>query len=252
MGAGATPAGCRVTPAEIFADFRAEAHDPGEQEAEFLWKTPFLRRALNEARTEAARRANLLMDGTTAETCRIKLTADKRVYKVDRRIIAILRVKHPDLDIPLPKLALRDADIVQPGWQRLDASQPCVWIPYGDWELYLTPPPSAEYAVDSTDPDNPVAKKLELMVIREPLRDLTAADDEDGDAIEIPARYHYKLKDWMMFRAYMQRDLLEKYRPDEARDRHAMFESEFGPATSALNETWAARKHGYDDYEGLN
>lgn len=231
-----------MTPKQAFEAFREDAHDPGTQEAEYLWKTPFLRRALNEARMEAARRANLIMDGTTAETCRIKLTEDKRVYKVSKKVISILRVKHPDGDIPLHKLALRDADVYQPGWQSMQSSQPVVWIPYGDWEIYLAPPPNAEWGTD---------KSLELMVIREPLNELTDADDEDEDAIEIPTRYHPKLLDYMYFRAFMQRDLLEKYRPEEARDHLGLFEQEFGPPSAALTETWASRKHGYDDYEGL-
>jgi hypothetical protein len=231
-----------VTPKEIFTAFREDAHDPGTQEEEYLWKTPFLRRTLNEARMEAARRSDLILDGTTADTCRIKLTTDTRVYKIDKRVIRIMRVKHPDIDLPLQKLALRDADVYQPGWQRMEASEPCVWIPYGDWELYLTPPPNADYGTGNT---------LELMVVREPLNALTVDDDNDEDAIEIPKRYHFRLGDWMKGRAYMQQDLIEKYRPGEARDSFAMFEQEFGPASSALTETWAARKHGFDDYEGL-
>jgi hypothetical protein len=53
-----------------------------------------------------------------------------------------------------------------------------------------------------------------------------------------------------MFRAYSERDD-EKYRPDEAKDRLAMFEQEFGPASNAALESWIHRKHGYDDFEGI-
>lgn len=229
-----------MTPKDIFDGFREEAHDPGTVEAEFLWKTPFLRRALNEARMQAARRAHLLEEADEPAICSIQCKVDKMTYDVDRRVIRILRVKHSLIDMPLPKSAVRDLDAFQPGWESQTSEQPVTWAPWGNYKLRLLPPPNATFA----------AGKLQLMVIREPLADLTEADDDNESAMDLPGRTHYALKDFMMFRAYMQRDLLEKYRPEEAKDRLDMFTSEFGPPVSSLDEVWIQRKHGYDDYEG--
>jgi hypothetical protein len=226
-----------MTPKQIIDDFREEAHDSaGTTEDEHLWKTSFLLRALNEARMQATRRARLISDGTTSEVCKITVKASKMTYDVDKRILYVRRVKHSLIDRPLPKTNPQDADEFNPGWESTEVSEPCTWIPWGDHQLRLWPPPDT----DAT---------IMLFVEREPLADVTIDDDEA--AMEIEARYHYALKDWMMFRAYMQRDLLEKYRPEEAKDRMTMFEAEFGPATSAVNEKWMHRKHGYDQYEGI-
>ena len=222
-----------MTPKDIIDDFRAEAHDTGDPP---LWTDTFLLRALNEARSQAARRARMLEDATTAEVCRITVTATQDTYSIDPRVLYVRRVKHSLIDRPLPKLSVQDADLHKPGWENDPDSEPVAWIPWGDHQLRLTPPPDTNAV-------------LNLIVVREPLVDVTLASDEDE--MEFEPRYHYALKDWMMFRAYMQRDLIEKYRPEEARDRLAMFEGEFGPATAAVSEKWMHRKHGYDEFEGL-
>jgi len=68
---------------------------------------------------------------------------------------------------------------------------------------------------------------------------------------EIDDRYHLRLVDWMLYRAFMSRDRQEKYNPDEAKVRLAEFEAEFGQRSSAIDETWINREHGYEEFEGL-
>lgn len=224
----------------IIAAFREDAHDAaGTTEDEFLWKTPALVRWLNEARHQAARRSECLLDGGTAEICKITLRTGVQTYTRDPRIIKVLRVKHSAIPKPLDKLSVRDADERIPGWQDSEPGCPVVWVPWGNRQLQLWPKPDADYGD---------GQHLMLQVVREPLAAVTAGSSEDD--IEIPPRTHEALVLWLKFRAYMQRDLLEKYRPDEARDCYAQFEAEFGPAPTLLNEAWADRKEGYDDYEG--
>lgn len=222
-----------MTPRIIIDDFRAEAHDVADPP---LWSDTFLLRALNEGRLQAARRARLLEDGVTAEVCKISVKTPKLTYDVDKRVIYIRRVKHSLIDRPLPKLSVPDADAFNPGWESMAISEPCAWVPWGNHQIRLVPPPNLDATVT-------------MIVVREPLEDVTI--DSDEDAMDLDPRYHYALKDWMMFRAYMQRDLIEKYRPEEARQREEMFDREFGPPMTALQEAWIHRKHGYDEYEGL-
>lgn len=73
----------------------------------------------------------------------------------------------------------------------------------------------------------------------------------EASPLELPARYHHKLVDWMLYRALLQRDKEEKYDPKSAKDHLDLFEQEFGPRSSAIDETWIRRNHGYDDNEGL-
>lgn len=68
---------------------------------------------------------------------------------------------------------------------------------------------------------------------------------------EIAYAYRIKLVDWMMYRALLNRDKEEKYDPKSAADHLALFEAEFGKRSSAIDETWIRRMHGYDEYEGL-
>jgi hypothetical protein len=68
---------------------------------------------------------------------------------------------------------------------------------------------------------------------------------------EIEPRYQLKLNDWAFWRALNQRDKEERYDPDGAKFHLAEFEAEFGPRSSAQNEKWIHRRHGYDSYEGL-
>lgn len=221
-----------MTPKIIIENFREEAHDIVTPP---LWSDAFLLRALNEARMQAARRGRLLEDGTTPEICTIAVKVNKAIYDIDPRVIYIRRVKHSLIARPLPKCSIADADAGRPGWEDEAAGTPVCWIPIGDHQLRLFNTPDT-------------AATLSLIVVREPLEDVTIASDED--AMDLEPRYHYGLKNFMMGTAYMKRDLIETYRPGEAKDRFDAFTAEFGPATSAVEEKWTHRKHGYDEYEG--
>lgn len=223
-----------MKPSEILEEFREEAHD---RKAEpYLWENRFLLRALNEARMQAARRGRLLFDTTTDEICKIALKAGTSVYSVDPRVIYIRRVKIVSQVKPLPKISVADLDLTRPGWEDEPVGEPCVWVPIEDHKIRIFNTPEA-------------AGVLRLHVVREPLADVTIESSEED--MELEPRYHYRIKDFMCGRAYMQRDLIEKYRPEEARDKFALFDEEFGPAESAVNEKWIHRKHGYDEFEGL-
>lgn len=227
-----------MTLAEIISVFRDLADDIGTPP---LWSDAVLTFFANEAQNEAVRRARLLEDGTTAATCQIALVNGTPTYDVDRRVIFIRRVKHATIDCPLPKVTQRWLDTVHPGWESHEPGEPAYWLPVGNKQMRLYPTPDA----DAT---------LHLYVVREPLAPMALGTSPlFADAVdpEIDERYQSRFMDWMLYRCLLQRDKEEKYDPASAKDHLAEFEGEFGKRSSAIDETWINRKHGYDEDEGL-
>jgi hypothetical protein len=226
---------------EILDLFRGLADDVGTPA---LWSNTVLLGFLNEAQLEAVRRTRMLEDQDTDEICEIAVVSGTAVYDVDPRVIFIRRVAIDDVETPLVKLDPRDLDKARPTWRTDDeVLYPAFWLPWGNQQIRIEKP-----LLNST---------MRLWVVREPLEDCRLAEpDAEPDPItavspEIPARYHHKLVDWMLYRALSMRDKEEKYDPKSAADHLALFEQEFGPRSSAIDETWIQRKHGYDEYEGV-
>jgi hypothetical protein len=212
-----------------------------------LWSDATRLLYLNEAQQEAAARARLLEDRDTEEVCQIAVEVDEAVYDVDPRVIFIRGVTLVTTGgdvIELDKVHPADLNRVAPGWRTDTSSQ---------WPQWWTPWPNQKIRIEKPG----ITGTLHLHVVREPLEDCRLADpDATPDPItavnpEIPARHHLKLVDWMLYRALNERDKEEKYDPQSA-DRHlAQFEAVFGPRSSAIDETWIQRQHGYDEHEGL-
>ena len=55
----------------------------------------------------------------------------------------------------------------------------------------------------------------------------------------------------MLHRAFLHRERQDMYRPEESARYLSEFEEEFGKKSTAVDETWINRKHGYDEFEGL-
>jgi hypothetical protein len=49
------------------------------------------------------------------------------------------------------------------------------------------------------------------------------------------------LRHWIAYRAYLKPDE-DTYRPDKAKEAMALFEQEFGPKSSAIDEAWIQRE----------
>ncbi|MCU0689768.1 MAG: hypothetical protein MUF54_00065 [Polyangiaceae bacterium] len=222
-----------MTLTELIAAFRDLADDTAEP---YLWSDSVLTRFANEAQEEACRRGRLIVDSTTEEVCQLDVTGGTAVYPVDPRVLFIRRVKLDSMDMPIRKTSVDDLDLMSPGWEGELPGVPFVWAPYEVGKILLFPPPE----VDDT---------MRLTVVRLPLDDmvggLTPVDPE------IPARYHMKLVDWMLFRALSMRDKEERHDPEGAKAHLRMFEEEFGQRSNAVDETWIAQKHGFDPFEGL-
>lgn len=186
----------------------------------------------NEAVEEACRRSRLIVDSTTAEICQVALTSGTATYALDARVMFVRRVSLSGVVPALSPVSYKTLDKCAPDWQT-ETGQPRGWIKDFDTGMLRPyPTPDADYTAN-------------LMVVRLPLEVM-----QDGDAVpEIHARFHRQLVEWMLYRAYSKEDS-EIYSPNQAEKCLAAFEREFGQRSSAQDEVWIEREHGYTEDEG--
>jgi hypothetical protein len=215
-----------------------------------LWSQSTLIQYANEAQIEAARRARLLKDSSTAAICTYVLGSGVQNIGLDNRIIYVKRCHIASNNLPLVKKHKADLDAMWPGWD------------------YPTPTTAGSSIITyCTDHDtgqiwfnapSPAADTVYLQVVRIPLNDmvLQSTSTTTGTATvtasvdpEINPRYQLKLIHWMLYRAYSKQDS-ETNDPDKAKNALAEFEREFGPPVSAQNEMYTEEEYGYDSYDG--
>lgn len=211
-----------MTLAELITLFRNEADDVAEP---YLWSDDELLEFANDAEAEAARRARLLVDSTTAELCSLAVAAAAGgLVPLDARVMFV-RAARLAGELPLGRATVADMLEINPFWQDARAGRPRLFVTdYQTGALQLWPAPDA----DAT---------LKLTVVRTPL-----AEMNDGqDSPEIAPRWHRSLRHWMLYRAYSKQDA-EANDPKKAADSLALFEQEFGKKSSAIDEAWIARE----------
>lgn len=214
---------------ELIEIFRHELDDAAEP---FLWTEEELIEYANDAENEACRRARLIIDSTTAAICAITVIANTAKYALDNRVIFVRRVKLASRSLPLQRASFRDLDEETPGW---DAHTGTVMafitdLDSGKVRLYRTPT---------------AADTLNLTVVRLPLVEMTNVDDTP----EIDSRYHRNLRHWLRYRAYSKQDA-ETKDDKKAAEALALFEQEFGKASTAIDEEWIERQQGYGRWDG--
>lgn len=199
----------------------------------YLWTDAEWKRYANEAEREACRRARLIVDSTTVSVCRVTLAAGTKTYSLDPRVIFIRRAKLSGVAVPLRRVSYRDLDRSVPGWED-ETGEPMAHVPDMDTGKFRPyPAPTA-------------AGTVTLTVVRLPLCDMVQDEDEP----EINDRYHESLIHWMLYRAYSKQDA-ETKDAQKAAENLALFEQEFGKKSSAIDEEWIEREHGYTDEEGV-
>lgn len=187
----------------------------------------------NEAQEEACRRSRPLLDSTTAEICQVALTSSDTVYDLDSRILFVRRVKLSTNAVPLQRVSRKTLDQQRAGWES-ETGEPIAYVPDMDTnKLRPYPSPDGNYTAN-------------LVVVRLPLVSMAEGDDEP----ELPARMHKGLVDWMLHRAYSTVDG-ELYNPKKADYHEARFVAEFGQRSTAQDEIWIEREHGYEPDEGI-
>ncbi len=241
-----------MTLAELMAAAREDADDTAVGS---FWSDAVLTRYANQAQDEAARRARLILDSETAtervpaggitdpldpgyvrppNVCEYPVTTGTRFIVLHPKIMFVKTVKVDGRPLPVPRIHVKDLEERIDGWENADVVAPIAYIPNkqaGSLWFY------SGFAEDST---------VRLTVIRRPLYALENLTDEP----EIPEHLHEYLTHWMVFRMLMKPD--EDIKNATLANGHlALFEQQFGRASSAIDEAWISREHGYDEYEGI-
>jgi hypothetical protein len=212
-----------------------------------LWSNALRTDFANEAQQEAARRARLFKDSTTAAVCQYTVHAGDRSITLDPRVIQVRQVRLASKTLPLQRIHAVDIDLLLPDWETVASGDVTHFIPDRDTrELWFNAP----FAADDT---------VKLRVIREPLVPMSLATTTvvGTNTTVVPAvdpevrgRHQYSLVNWMMHRALNMRDIEEKYDPESAKWYLGQFEEEFGKRSSAIDETWIEREQMFDDFDG--
>lgn len=197
------------------AQFRIDADD---KEAPYLCSDDDLDLYFNEAVEEAAIRAKLIFDATTAEVCEISLASGDKVKALHASVFEI----HWAAFVPTAS-PTRVCELRQLSRGAIESDDPC-WrtrtgepdrLMHDDGQVQIVPPA-------------PEAGTLRLEVYRIPLEPMTA----DSDVPEIAQAHHRYLVHWALHRAYSVPDSELK---DEGRAAAALrtFENYFGTRPDA-------------------
>lgn len=194
--------------AELEALFRSDVNDTAKP---FLFSSADVGRWFNEAQEEAALRANLLVETTDPDICRIVVKAGTRSYDLHPLVFFVQRATFTADDCDEP-IELRLTDRIElsqrrPNW-RTNTEQPRALI-VDDTTVEVGCLPEADGVID-------------LEVYRAPLKDMTAEDSP-----EINRAHHRHLAKWVEHRAYGRPDT-ETYDAQRSERAEAEFTRQFG------------------------
>lgn len=219
-----------MTFGELLTSARTWLRDmEGVADADHLLTSAMALMYFNEAIDEACRRSRLIVDSTTAEICRIAITANTPDYDLDPRIIKVQRVMIQGRDTPLMRKSWRDLDEQFPGWEAQT----------GTVDSYLTDQNSGKLRLFRIPT---VTNTASLTVVRTPLAPLTGLTSVP----EIAPRYHAKLVQYVIGSFFDNEDS-ETYDPRKAARAMSKFDAEFGAPRPAQCESF---EEGQPDYEG--
>lgn len=193
----------------------------------YMWSEEEVEEYAEAAQLDAARRAHLLVTSSKAPA-RALVVAGLAAVDLDRRVVFIRRARLASQTTPLFIRTSRAMDDTVPGWESARPGTPQVLIPDGENGAVRLYPPSAK------------DDELQMTVVHEPLKPVVDADPDAEP--EIPERYQRALVHGMAALAYLRPDS-ETFSPDGAAKAEALFEAEFGPKVSALNEQFS-----YENY----
>lgn len=187
-----------MTLLELRTLFRSRSKDTI---APYLWADDAIDHFLNEAESEAAERASLIYDDTTAAVTQIAVVAGTKRYALHSSITRIDYAKLGDNPVYV-----------------VDQNE---YSPRGFFML-----PNSTHLEFNFEPQ--AAETLTLGVYRQPLVRLSL----DTDVPEIPEIHHPRLIDWALHLAYLEPDT-DTFDQTRA-DRHeARFIENFGQRTDA-------------------
>jgi len=205
-----------------------------------LWSFDELKVYANEAENEAAARARLILDietatdASNAALCHYSVAKGAYSITLHPKIIFVKRVRVLSLPVPLPRIHFRDLNMLAPEWEDHAEGSVVAYCP--NWQkgklLFYNAFPASD--------------TVRLQVIRRPLVPMIGPTDSP----EIEEQHHMGLVNWMLWRAFdkLDPDTMNKAKAAKYLD---LFEQQFGKRSSAVDETWIQREHGYDEFEGL-
>lgn len=200
---------------DLMAEFRQQADDKGFQP---LYVDEDLPKWANEAEREAAVRARLLFDDTSAfltlpvVAATVRYAIDPRIQVIDGAFFAPTVGRQRLLDLTgLDDLRQHDTHLCR------TCNRPAALVHIEQSAIRLWPIPTST-----------VAGSLKLEVYRLPLEDMVDSDD----APEIGAIHHLGLVDWMLYRAYATKDG-EDGDPVRSKTHYDAFEARFGERPTA-------------------
>ena len=202
------------------ADFIDEFRDAVADNAEpHFWSSENIVSYLNEAVQEACERAKLIEDRSTAAVCSVPIQAGVSTYPLHPSVFEIKRLTFRGR--PLDETSVEELDADSPGWETR-SGQPRLYIfeqasGIRPAQVRLVPTPTA-------------ADTIALTVCRGALKPLSA--DNDAGRPELPERFHMRLMDWMLHRAYLKQDA-DAFDPNKAAVSLGLFVQAFGERPDA-------------------
>jgi hypothetical protein len=194
----------------------------------YLWISDEILTAFNWAEREAARRARLLVDSRTFS---VGIGTDGEAV-LDPRVIFVKRAKVVGASRPLLPVLQQDLDMDVPGWEDAVGEPRRYVIGGSTGRLLVYPRPEA-------------AIEVQLTVVRMPLAPITS----DGGP-EISWRFHDSLLHGACHRLFLKQDA-DTQDLQKAAFHLAQFEQEFGPKSSAIDETWIRENYSFEDLQGV-
>lgn len=190
---------------EFDAAFNKRMGDVGSTR---LWTPEEVLAFANEAEREAAERANLIEDSTTAAVCAIAGLANVATYTLHAKILQVTSVTWDGRF--LDGVSRDTLNRWYPNGWKTTTGRPSHFIAPQERTLTLYAKPTE-------------AADIEIVVYRLPLTDMAVGSDEP----EIHERHHFKLLDWMQRLAY-QKDDTETLDPRAGERAEARFIANFG------------------------
>ena len=184
-----------------------------------FWSDESIVSYLNEAVQEACDRAKLIEDRRTPEVCSVAVASGQDTYDLHP---CVLEIKRLSLDgRVLDETSVEEMDCDAPGWEsRTGAPRRFIFeqasgVTPASIRLVPTPANSGSVA---------------LTVYRGALKPLRA--DMDFAKPELPERFHERLLDWVLHRAYLKQDA-DTFDASKAAESLALFVKAFGERPDA-------------------
>lgn len=208
-----------MTLTELLAAARLELDDPddGVDSRDLLWSDEELVRWINQAQEEAAARAYLIFDDSSAIT-QIAIDSTTNRYAVSDRIIRVVDARI--VGSPFPKL-------IPANENHLDKFDPTWGTRVGKPRRYVNR--DKQILLDMI-PDAPGTLQLECYRLPNQLVLGT------NETLEIDPQYHESLLYWVKHRAYEKQDA-ETFNPEKSSINSNKFTNRFGPRRSAAEQT---------------